>query len=461
MAKRGDGSITELLNAKGKSYSPKHWRVCVSLGVDPISGKRRKAQRNVVGSLADARKVRDDLRREHEDGLHADSASITFGEFVKTWQSGRKVSRTTAKKDMCTVKLLNGYLGKLRLRDITPQVVSSLYAKIIDDKAAQGRSFGSTSLHHVHVLLKQIMQQAVMFDLLLRNPVDRVQAPKVDKPNRATLSIEEANVFLSRLNEAEYAAYRAFLEKEQRQHERGNADSRACVRGLNSLSYLLALRLILASGARRGEAFAATWDALDLERRVFVVSASLTPDGERKPPKSKAGYRTIPLDDATVEHLAEWKKFQLSALDMLGIAQDDSTPMFCSEIGGFVGLHNFERWWRRFRNDIGFPRLKVHELRHTFASLLVASGLDLKSTQTILGHSSASLTLDWYSHCLPENDRRAANIMGELLSPANETAEISTVDDDFGFDSPQNVPSDDIRNPLKQNRPERKDALTC
>ncbi len=455
MAKRGDGSIMEITKS-GKSYSPKHWRVCVSLGVDPISGKRRKAQRNVVGSLADARRVRDDLRREHESGLHTDSSRVTFGEFIDTWQASRSVSRTTAKKDSYTIELLKSYLGRLRLREITPQVISSLYGQIVADKEAQGRPFGPTSLHHVHVTLKQVLRQAVMFDLLLRNPAERVQAPKAGKPDRRTLSIEEANRFLSKLNEAEDGEYRAFLAKERRQHDRGNTGERASIRKLSALSYLLALRLILASGIRRGEAFGATWEAFNAQERTFSVAFSLTPDGERKSPKSKAGYRTIPLDDATGEHLSAWKAVEAAALEMLGVAQSDDTPMFCSETGGFIGLHNFERWWRRFRDGAGFPDLKVHELRHTFASLLVGSGLDLKSAQTILGHSSASLTLDWYSHCLPENDRRAANIMGKLLAPANEAAEIIAVNDGYDSESPQKVPSGDFQGSLKQNRPEEK-----
>lgn len=62
------------------------------------------------------------------------------------------------------------------------------------------------------------------------------------------------------------------------------------------------------------------------------------------------------------------------------------------------------------------PRLRFHELRHTQASQLLASGVDVKTVQTRLGHSSASLTLDWYAHALPENDRKAARIIGDLFS---------------------------------------------
>ncbi len=143
---------------------------------------------------------------------------------------------------------------------------------------------------------------------------------------------------------------------------------------------------------------------------------SLTQYGENKTPKTKSGLRTISLDLATARRLARWKGEQSRYLEMLGIEQTDETPVCCSNVGGWCDLHNFESWWRRFRNENGFEGLKFHELRHTQATQLLANGVDVKTVQTRMGHSNASLTLNWYAHAIPENDRKAADILGELFS---------------------------------------------
>ena len=91
--------------------------------------------------------------------------------------------------------------------------------------------------------------------------------------------------------------------------------------------------------------------------------------------------------------------------------------------GGWFDLHNFETWWRRFRKENGFEGLKFHELRHTQATQLLAQGVDVKTVQTRMGHSNASLTLNWYAHAMPQNDRKAADMLGELFADNDEKEE--------------------------------------
>ncbi|MEF9877688.1 MAG: tyrosine-type recombinase/integrase, partial [Gordonibacter sp.] len=86
-----------------------------------------------------------------------------------------------------------------------------------------------------------------------------------------------------------------------------------------------------------------------------------------------------------------------------------------------------ERWWRQFRTRFGFDNLKFHELRHTQATQLLANGVDVKAVQTRLGHSNASLTLNWYAHAIPENDEKAAQLVGELFARKPEKPRIIEV----------------------------------
>lgn len=409
---KGDGSITEVRRGV--------WRVRIDFGTDPITGKRNVVSRNVHGAKAEARRVRDEIRREHDDGLVIDGDKMTFGEFVKVWQENRAasgaVSATTTEKETYTIRMLLRYLDGIKLRSIDPQTVESLYTRIREDKTAEGRTFGGTSMRLVHQLLKQIMQKAVDYDLILRNPCDRVKAPKPDDPERRSLSIDEGVRLLSYIDEAEAEAYGEMAEKEARQVERGNLFGREYLRGLNLVGNSLAVRLGLATGMRRGEVFGLAWGSVDLNQPCIRVRQSLTAYGEVKAPKSKAGVRTIAVDATTAEHLQRWKQRQAAELLKIGIRQGDDTPICCSEKGGLIDLHNFERWWRQFRTRFGFDDLKFHELRHTQATQLLANGVDVKTVQTRLGHSNASLTLNWYAHAIPENDEKAAQLVGELFA---------------------------------------------
>lgn len=417
---KGDGSIYELGRNK--------WRVMVDFGTNLITKKRERVTRVVNGTKAEARKVRDQLRNEHENGLRADAEKLTFAEFAVQYHEARcasgEIGKTHLDRERTELNTICAYLGNTLLRDITPQVIETLYAVVKRDKIAERGSYSGTTLNQLHGTLKRVLQKAVDYDLLMRNPCARVKAPKKDDPERRSLSIEEGVRLLECVNEAERQAYREMDEKEARQAARGNIFGREYLRGLNLISNALAVRIGLATGMRRGEVFGLSWGGVDLNQPCIHVRQTLTTYGELKPPKSKAGIRTVFIDEATAIHLKQWKERQNIELIKLGIRQSNDTPVCCSEKGGRIDLHNFERWWRRFKTHNGFDGLKFHELRHTQATQLLANGVDVKTVQSRLGHSNASLTLNWYAHAIPENDEKAAQLVGELFSSAPKTTTI-------------------------------------
>ena len=103
----------------------------------------------------------------------------------------------------------------------------------------------------------------------------------------------------------------------------------------------------------------------------------------------------------------------------LCIKLDGATPVCCSERGEWVNLANFERWWRGFRKQVGFDELRFHELRHSQATLLLANGTDLKTVQDRMGHANGAITLNWYAHAVPENDAKAAQLVGDFYGSEN------------------------------------------
>ncbi len=428
---KGDGTITEIKDAEGKSFSPKKWRVTVCAGTDPITGKRQRVTKTVRGSKADAKSTRDQIRRDMEGGLRVDADKLTFHEFAGMWLEARKVSgevgRTRLEREAGMIRLLDGYIAGLTLSELTPQVVENLYTAIKRDKVEKLGSYSGTTLRMLHQMLKQILGKAYDYGFILRNPCDRVKAPKAAEPDRKNLSAEEGSRLLRALRASEEAAYAEMHAKEARQIQRGNLFDRTYLRGLNTVSAILAVRIGLATGMRRGEVFGLTWGCVDFARGVIRVEKSLTAHGELKPPKSKAGVRSIHVDGETMQRLAAWRDEQAAQLRKIRVRQDADSFVCCSEKGGYIDLHNFERWWRQWRKENAFEGLRFHELRHTQATQLLANGVDIKTVQTRMGHSNASITLNWYAHAIPENDERAAQIVGSIFDSKPREARIIEV----------------------------------
>lgn len=169
--------------------------------------------------------------------------------------------------------------------------------------------------------------------------------------------------------------------------------------------------------------FALTWGDVDLDEGTIQVGHNVTYQDVVKTPKTDSGVRTIAIDPTTVEHLSMWKDRQAKELAKICVKQTDETPVCCSSTGGRIRIDNFGHWWGIWRKEHGFDGLKFHELRHTQATLLLANGVDVKTVQTRLGHASASITLGWYAHAIPQNDHAAATMLGNLLNSKQEEDE--------------------------------------
>lgn len=406
----GDGSITQV--------SKNIWKVRVDLGKDPITGKRRIISKNVRGTKADARKVRDQIRRDHENGIRVDASKTTLSEFIPIWADARrtagKSAESTIERDLGMLKHVEKYIGHVPIREIDAATIERTYALVRENDV-----LGGTTMNHIHVQLKSVFKKAVDYDAILRNPCERVTPPKKDEPERKSLDMAGCMRFAEALDTAEKKEMAKMLAKEERMEKLGRTRTRKSVRGVCNLSCLLAFRIGLATGMRRGEIIALEWGGIDLEQQVITVTQSRTKSGEIKPPKTKAGMRTIHIDSSTCEKLKRWKTLQKKYLADLGIDQGDNTPVCCTDKGDYIDIANFERAWRIFKTDYGFEGLKFHELRHTQATQLLANGVDVKTVQTRLGHASPSITLGTYAHAVPENDEAAANLLESIINPSN------------------------------------------
>lgn len=141
---QGDGSIREIKKPDSKSYSPKRWQVCVSFGIDPVTGKHMRAQRNVQGTKSDAFKARNQLKAEHENGLTMDGAQMTFALFSKQWHDARvaagEVGQTRLKREESIINDFNAHIDTIRLHDLTPQSIEQVYTLLREEKLEKSGS---------------------------------------------------------------------------------------------------------------------------------------------------------------------------------------------------------------------------------------------------------------------------------------------------------------------------------
>lgn len=419
---KGDGSISAVKDKSGNVIRNR-WRVSLSFGTNPITGKPNRITRIVNGTKVEARRMRDELRREYDQGLEFSQSQTTFSEMSKLWTSSRyttgAASETTIKLDAQRLKHVEALIGHMALKSITVPVLEKTFAMV-----KEKRNLSNTTMHELHGIVKRVFAKAVDYDIILRNPCDKIKAPRKSDPDRKSLQVEDAIKLLAFVDKYENDLLEEFNQKEKRQDKRGNSTNRSYINGLVNISSIMAVRIAIATGMRRGEVLGLMWKDIDFgDVCELHVRRTYTPTLKLKEPKTKSGFRTIAIDSITAQHLRAWKTLQAECLDTLGeaLAQTEDTPVCCSNIGGLYDPTNFYGWWNSFRKQAGFPKLRFHELRHTQATQLLANGVDVKTVQTRMGHANASITLNWYAHAVPENDRKAAQLIGDLFSSDSQT----------------------------------------
>ena len=440
----GNGSITPKKGKDGKQMTDRKgnpiWRVCLTFGKDE-NGKRRKIQRVVHGTLADARKVVKELNEQYAD-VEIDNTLQSFKKTCTMWAASMRNANT------CSAAKLKDYETMLDhvAVELGTKPIAEIKAHDIEmalDAVRTKRQLSQRRIRDTFIVVKRVFEYAIRNEWLVKNPCAPLDAPRVtQKPDRNSLTPQDAARLRQKLDEDEEKAYEDLVAKEERLQEwsEGRAadktSGRSEVHGISRLSYLMTVRLLLATGARRGEICALSWEHIDLDSGQVKILQAITSDGKLKAPKTANAVRTICIDADTISHLRRWKKFQKEVLQLIQpeagderepIMQTDSTPVIVSNSGTWIWLRNFTHWWDRYREVAGFPGLRVHELRHTAASLLLANGMDVLTVSNRLGHASPSITLDVYSHCIPGRDAAAADLMGSILAaPAQPEAPTSS-----------------------------------
>jgi integrase len=252
----------------------------------------------------------------------------------------------------------------------------------------------SSALYHsiLHDTLHKAMKRAARLGLVVRNVTELVDVPRVRPVEIHPLARQQAQ----RLLEVA-AAHR-----------------------LEAL-YVLAV----ATGMRQAELLGLRWADIDLDAGVIRVRTQLKRNLNKEwvlhEPKTRRSRRQIALAQPAAEALVRHREQQQAERAFVGAAYVDRGLVFCTELGRPLIRGNVYRGFLRLLARAGLPQVRFHDLRHTCATLLLSMRVNPKVVSGMLGHASVSITLDIYSHVIPDMQQDAAAIMAALLQRTDST----------------------------------------
>jgi integrase len=372
----GEGSIYPVRDKNGRviGYRGSYW---VHTADGPkrkyLSGKKREDVRDKLAKALSDR----------ADGLVFDAGALIVREYLDRWLKDVRdtVRRSTYEGyEYAFEPHIKPALGRIKLKDFTPAHVRWFYRERLDSGLAPA------TVHKLHVVLHKALKAAVADGLIPRNAATGLKLPRITQEEIDPLSEVETR----RLLEA--------------------------VRGdrLEAL-YVLALN----TGMRQGELLALKWDDVDLERSVLRVRRTLTHAGKAfvlGEPKTRKCRRTIRLTAGAVQALKEHLSRQLEEIERMGSLYQPGGLIFATEAGTIINPSNLRnRSFKPLLKRAGLPPIRFHDLRHTCATLLLSKNINPKVVSEMLGHSSISITLDIYSHLLPDMQEKAAKALEDAL----------------------------------------------
>jgi len=357
------------------------WQITLDAGAGP-DGKRRRIFETVRGTKRAAETRLHELVASLEKGVYTPPGRLTLAEHLRNWIDG--YVRTN-----CSQRTLDGYesiverhlipaLGHIQLKQLHPQAIQSYYGEACEKLSAR-------TVHHQHRVLSQSLKYAVRQGYLGRNPAELVDPPSPRRKVMRTLTPAEVQVLL----EAAADSY-----------------------------YYPVIYTAISSGLREAELLGLTWRCVDLDFLSISVDQVLYKRRgvcELKEPKTSHSRRRVSMTPKLARFLREYRQEREAFYRQLGkeLSLDDLvfTSVNLGPLSPSVLTHNFAR----IAKKAGLEGLRFHDLRHSFASLMLLKGVRPKVISEALGHSSVAFTMDTYSHIIEGMQSDAMALLDEVL----------------------------------------------
>jgi integrase len=374
------------------------WSIVITLGRDRITGKLNQQWHTVRGTKREAEAKLRELLDALEKGTYVKPSKMTVGEWLEQWlESYVKVN--------CTLRTYDGYssivknhlkpnLGMIPLTQLKPQQIQQYYSK----EFAEGKGLSARTVLHIHRILFQALKYAMRQGILMHNAADLVDPPRSKKSKMRTLTPSEVAKLLEATKDSVFYPI-----------------------------YYTAIN----TGLRQAELLGLRWRDVDLDMAALSVNQVLYKRRGVcifKEPKSEHSRRRLDLSPSLALYLRKYKAQKEAEYAALGKTLGDDDLVFSRIDGTAVDhgtlTHNFAKTVR----ELGFGRVRFHDLRHSFASLMLLAGVHPKVVSEMLGHSSVAFTLDTYSHVIGGLQKSAMLKLDEMLhSKLAQTEDISKI----------------------------------
>lgn len=385
---------------------------------DPATGKAKRIARGGYRTKRDAEAALAEIAAQVRSGTWTDDGGVTVASWLDSWLARKEKNGLRP----ATVKVYSQHardylkptLGPIRLRDLRPGHVADLLDKLQSGNGSGGHRLSANTVGRVHACLRSALGTAVKMRLVQFNAARDVELPKVVR---------------KRVKPWQPAELGAFLDAVQSDR-------------LGAL-----FETVAASGMRRGEVCGLRWDDLDPRACVITVKQQLTErsgDNSTCPfcglnhqglrfatPKTESGeFRKIELDQVTAGVLLHHQVQQGLEKIAWGDAYADHGLVFCREDGNPLSPGNVTELFHKLTDSVRMPdesrlrRVRLHDLRHGQASLMLAAGVDMNIISKRLGHARSSFTADTYAHMLDGVGRDAAEKAAALIPRRTSPTEV-------------------------------------
>ncbi len=366
------------------------WYYWVELERGP-GGERRQKSRGGFKTRKDAERAFGELRNEVRRGAYVEASKLSLNRYLEEeWLPSIEatVRPTTLRnyRDLYEAYVKPTF-GRTLLVNLTPARLNGYYAELLASgrRASEG-GLSPKTVRNTHSMLHKALTDAVRWGHLPRNAASLAAPPKPARPEMKVWSPEQLRTFVEFTGDDRLAA--AWL-------------------------------LLVTTGMRRGEVLGLAWDHVDFTNARLAVVQSLSVvnyhDVRLIQPKTSKGRRSIALDPTTLAELQAHRVRQLEERLRWGEAWHDSDLVFTRENGTTIHPQRMTSWFEQLARDAGLPKIRLHDLRHSYATAALAAGIPAKVVSERLGHASVMITLDTYSHILPSMQEDAANSVAKLI----------------------------------------------
>ncbi len=380
------------MTERGKTYKTKNgtWGYVIDDTPDPATGKRRQQRKQGFTLERDAKGELNKARKKLEAGGSLAGGARTVEQLIDQWLTVRVAAvrpSTFASYRNHLQGHVSARIGALRPGQVTPAVIAEMLEGLRAEGGRNGQGLSPRTLVHVHKLCCRLFADAINWGVMTTNPAAKVPRPRAERHQAKTWTPGQLRAFLGHLDATEHRLRAAW-------------------------------HLAAGTGMRRGEVLGLRWSDVDLEAGRLSINQTLTVsdhDMHFGPAKTDRSRRAVPLASATVEQLRAHKARQ--AAERLVWAGDwPHDLVFTNKTGEPIHPRVFTRTHKRECLAAGLEPIRVHDLRHSWATMALLQGVPLKVVSEALGHSSITVTADLYSHVTEDMARSAIDAVADLLS---------------------------------------------